>query len=139
MTVYVDSSVLLRVVLRQPGGLAEWKTLQSRVASVLVQVECFRTLDRFRLIDGLDDSEIARRREATSTYLSEMQLLGVTAPILTRASEPLPSVLGTLDAIHLATALLWREERRENLTFATHDARLAAAVRAYDFLVIGVR
>jgi predicted nucleic acid-binding protein len=139
MTVYVDSSVLLRVVLRQSGGLAEWKTLQSRVASVLIQVECFRTLDRFRLIDGLDDSAMVRRREVTSTYLSEMQLVGVTGPILIRASEPLPSVLGTLAAVHLATALLWREERGEKLTFATHDARLAAAARAYDFPVIGVR
>ena len=33
--------------------------------------------------------------------------------------------LGTLDAIHLATALLWKEMRRVNLVMATHDEALA--------------
>ncbi len=139
MTIHVDASVLLRVVLRQAGALAEWKQIGSAIASVLMPVECSRTLDRFRLVDGLDDAELTSRRNALQSLLTEIDLFAVTQPILTRASEPLPSVVGTLDAIHLATALLWREERGENLTFATHDSRLASAARAYDFGVIGVR
>ncbi len=139
MRIYVDSSVLLRTALRQPGALTEWRRIGPAVASALVQVECHRTLDRFRLVDGLDDAETAARKELIQRFLAEIDLVAITDSILARASEPLPSVLGTLDAIHLSTALLWREQRGEELTFATHDAALGTAVRAYGMKVIGVR
>src|SRR5262249_46522187 len=48
VTAYVDSSVLLRVLLGQAHALKEWKTLRRAVASALVEVECLRTLDRIR-------------------------------------------------------------------------------------------
>lgn len=139
MTTYVDSSVLLRMALRQPGALPEWKRIGSAVASVLVQIECFRTLDRFRLIDRLADAEIAARGEVIRSFLDAIQMVAITDAVVARASEPLPSVLGTLDAIHLATALLWREERADELTIATHDLALASAARSYGFPVIGTR
>src|SRR5678815_3702734 len=41
--------------------------------------------------------------------------------VLARASQPLPTPLGTLDAIHLASALLWQEKERKELVMATHD------------------
>lgn len=44
---------------------------------------------------------------------------------------------GTLDAIHLATATLWRESQAGEIAMATHDAPLAAAARASGFSVIG--
>ncbi len=138
MTFYVDSSVLLRMALRHRSPLPGWREIGSAVASALVQVECFRTLDRFRLADRLDDSEIFSRREVVQSFLSSIHIVAITEAILTRASEPLPSVLGSVDAIHLATALLWREERGEDLTFATHDAALGNAARAYGFKVIGL-
>ena len=50
--------------------------------------------------------------------------------VLHRAADPFPTVLGTRDAIHLASALLWMEEKGEPLTFLTHDAQLAIAARA---------
>jgi predicted nucleic acid-binding protein len=46
--------------------------------------------------------------------------------------------LGTLDAIHLATALAWRERADEDLTLATHDRALGAAARASGVPVVGV-
>jgi predicted nucleic acid-binding protein len=46
---YVDSSVVLRLVLGQPAALREWRTVDRGVASALVEVECLRTLDRLRL------------------------------------------------------------------------------------------
>lgn len=49
---------------------------------------------------------------------------------------PSTTTYATLDAIHLATALLLREELAE-LDFATHDARLALAARSMGFAVVG--
>ncbi len=40
--------------------------------------------------------------------------------VLDRASLPMPTVVKTLDAIHLNSALLFQEGREEKLVFATH-------------------
>ncbi|MHC4547562.1 MAG: PIN domain-containing protein [Planctomycetota bacterium] len=137
MIAYLDSSVILRVVLGQPGLLREWRNVRDGVASALAEVECLRTLDRLRLREGLTDRELARRREAVFALLQEMTVVEPTRPVLSRASQPLPTPLGTLDAIHLATALLWRENRSPDLVLATHDEALALAGRACGLLVVG--
>ena len=49
MIAYLDSSVLLRLVLGQRDALKEWKEVSRGVVSALVEVECQRTLDRLRL------------------------------------------------------------------------------------------
>jgi len=49
----------------------------------------------------------------------------------------MPMALRAPDAIHLATALLWKEETRTELTIATHDVALASAARVYGFPIIG--
>jgi hypothetical protein len=56
---------------------------------------------------------------------------------LSRAAQPLPLTLGTLDALHLASALAWREHAGESVVLATHDARLGAAARALGLGIIG--
>lgn len=138
MIAYIDSSVLLRVVLRQRGALAEWRRIDRGVASALVEVECLRTLDRLRLAAGLTDRELARRRQAVHRVLDAMEIVELTRPVLARAAQPMPTALGTLDAIHLSTALLWREWRGEELALATHDAALSLAARASGLPVVGV-
>ncbi|WP_447600258.1 PIN domain-containing protein [Nitrospira sp. Nam80] len=138
MIAYLDSSVLLRVVLGQSNALREWPAIEGGVVSALVEVECLRTLDRLRLLEGLSDDEIAVRREAVYRLLDTMEMVDPTRPILSRAAQPLPTALGTLDAIHLATALLWRERGHAGLVIATHDEALATASKASGFRVVGV-
>lgn len=137
MTVYLDSSVLLRKVLRQAGSLREWAAVRTGVASALVETECLRTLDRLRLRVGLSDKDLARRRETVFRLLESIEVVEVTAAVLARAAQPLPTELGTLDAIHLATALLWREHSGGDIIVATHDAALGVAARSCGLIVIG--
>lgn len=137
MIAYLDSSILLRVILGQRNAVKEWRAIERGVASALVEVECLRTLDRLRLSERLSDEAIALRREAVFRLLESMEIIDLTRPILTRAAQPLPTALGTLDALHLATALLWREGRQEDLVMMTHDTALAIAARASGFHVVG--
>jgi predicted nucleic acid-binding protein len=134
---YVDASVLLRLVLGQPRALREWPTIDTGVASALVEVECLRTLDRLRLRVGVSDRDLATRREAVFEVLRRLEIVEVGRSILARAALPLPTALGTLDAIHLATAALWRDGRGTEIAMATHDEALAIAARAAGFRVIG--
>ena len=137
MIAYLDSSVLLRLVLGQKGKFKEWRTVREGVASALAEVECLRTLDRLRLRGAITDHELARRREAVYRLLEEIEIVEPTRPILARASLPLPTPIGTLDAIHLSTAMLWRETSASDLVFATHDSALGVAARASGFRVVG--
>jgi len=135
---YVDSSVLLRVALRQPTALAELPQIERGVASALVEVECLRTLDRLRLIERISDADIAGLRGGMFRLLESMEILELTSMVLDRAAQPLPTSLGTLDAIHLATAALWREQTHAEMVMATHDLSLAIAARAIGMEAIGV-
>ncbi|MBK9063385.1 MAG: type II toxin-antitoxin system VapC family toxin [Acidobacteria bacterium] len=134
---YVDSSVVLRAVLGQRGALAGSDRPGQSITSALTRVECLRTLDRLRLEEGLSDDETVLRREAVFRVLASLVLVDVTPPVLERSAQPLPTVLGTLDSIHLSTALLWREIEAEPVSFATHDHALARAARACGLEVIG--
>jgi len=137
MIAYVDSSVLLRVVLRQPDQLAEWSRLRQVIGSELVEVECLRTLDRLRLRGRIPPEELVSRREAVFALLGEMRLVSVSRTVLVRASQPYPTPLGTLDAIHMATALALREADSPDLFMATHDDALGLAARASGLRVVG--
>jgi predicted nucleic acid-binding protein len=134
---YLDSSVLLRVVLGQHNALKEWGRVTKGIASALVEVECVRTLDRLRLVQGFSDEIIAEQREAVYRVLEAVEIVEITYPVLSRAAQPLPTALGTLDAIHLATALLWKEQMGKDLSMATHDVALAVAARASGLRVVG--
>lgn len=137
MIAYVDSSVILRALLGQPGGLAEWRQIRRGIASALVEVECLRTLDRLRIVESIPEADIAVRREAIYRIMDALEVVEPSRIILSRAAQPLPTTLGTLDAIHLATALVWREYSGEDPLMATHDLALATAARSVGLRVIG--
>jgi hypothetical protein len=54
--------------------------------------------------------------------IAYLELVDVDAAILDRASQPMPTEVGTLDAIHFATALLWKAMTATPITVATHDS-----------------
>ena len=137
MIAYVDASVLLRVVLRQRNAIQEWTQIDRGVSSALVTTESLRTLDRLRLRAPIPDSELALRREAVLAVTASLELVEIDATVLDRAAQPMPTELGTLDAIHLASALLWRESTGEELMMATHDRALALGAQAHGIRVMG--
>ena len=137
LNVYVDSSVLLRIVLGEPDRLRIWPTITNAVSSELIRLECLRTIDRARIRLGLEDRLIAKYRADMLEAVDAFSLVALDSIVLERASEPFPTALGSLDAIHLASALLLRDNL-DGLAFATHDDELGMAARATGFQVHGV-
>lgn len=137
MKAYIDSSVVLRIILRASDALVQWETIDDYVSSSLIRVECLRTLERFRIAEKVAEEEIARRRKAIDLVIESIRLLNITPFVLARAAERFENALKTLDAIHLATAIEWRGRGNEDLAIATHDVKLARAARALDFSVLG--
>jgi uncharacterized protein len=134
---YVDASVLLRVALRQPDMLPEWRQIDQGISSALVTIESLRTLDRLRLRANLSDVEVATRRAIILRLIASLEIVSIDSGVLDRAAQPMPTELGTLDAIHLATALLWKDATGIEVVMATHDRELAIGARAHGLAVVG--
>lgn len=139
MVTYFDASVILRLVLGQAGSLSDRPIPATGVTSALTEVECLRTLDRLRFGGTIPDAALTVPRMAIYRLIRPMDTVAVTPGILRRAADPFATPLGTLDAIHLATALAWRDETGESPVMATHDAALGLAAQAHGLEVIGVR
>jgi predicted nucleic acid-binding protein len=138
VTAYVDTSAFLRLVLREPGAIEGLRSYDALVSSELIGVESCRTIDRLRLHGSLTTAEAAVRLKVVADWLEAIDLVLLRLPVLSRASEPLPTPLGTLDALHLTTALIWRERVGALPIMATHDAALGLAAQTFGFDVVGV-
>jgi hypothetical protein len=95
-------------------------------------------IDRLRLEGILDDGGVADAREQLARIESVMAHIPLSRPVVERASLPMATVVKSLDALHLASALLLRERLRITFFFATHDPQQARAARALGFDCIGV-
>lgn len=114
---YLDSSGLVKLVIREAETeiLREW--LEQRVdgitSSELVLVEVIRTVRRSN----------PRALPAARSFLAGLDLVPLTTSILNQAAEVEGEVLRSLDAIHLASALVV-----PNLSaFVAYDRRLLEA------------
>ena len=137
MNLYLDSSVVLRVLLDQPRLLSEWGEWEIAYSSELLGVECRRVMDRLRLENALDDEALATAIEELARIEKNITRVRITKPIIQAASRSMPTVVKTLDAFHLVTAVAIRDRRAADLIFATHDEQQSIAARALGFTCLG--
>jgi predicted nucleic acid-binding protein len=134
----VDSSVLLRKLFGEKNSLAEWPRIVEAYASRLLPVEIARVIERARLMQRIDDDQVGELHSEYRRAARSIEILALTESILVRATMPMPVIVGSLDAIHLATALALADTLAETPVLATHDEQLARAARAFGLPVIGV-
>ncbi len=139
MKAYIETSVLLRRLLAQPGALREHGSPTECATSEITRVEALRTLDRLRLEARLTDAEVSDLRLHFHQMLDVIDAIALTPQVLETAAQSFPTVVGTLDAIHLATALSLRRAQSCPVAFITHDSQLGVAARALGFDVRGVK
>ena len=137
MNVYLDSSVALRRLRQQAAPLPGWGEWEQAYASVLLRLEVLRTIDRMRLHGVMTDEQVAELVTKAHAIFDAVSFVSLSPLILNRAEQSFRTALGTLDAIHLATALLLVETGQDIVTFLTHDAELALAARSVNFQVEG--
>ena len=132
MRVYVDSSVVLRHILNGDPALGAAASASDVVGSSdLLAIECQRVLQRERMAGHLDDRQYSEAVLLLEAILERLTLIEMGPAVKRRAAGPFPTVIGTLDAIHLASALLWQETEPEmDLRILTQDRQLALCARS---------
>jgi len=138
MIALLDTSVLLRKLFGEPASLAEWSQITEAYASRILPLELGRAIDRSRLAGDIDDRQVEHLHREARRLLRSVDILALSERILVRAGAPMPTVLGSLDAIHLATALEVAAARNDPVVLATHDEQLGRAARASGLEVRGV-
>lgn len=122
--VYLDTSAIVKLVVREPESKALVAHLRRRrlVSSALARTEVARAV-----IDSGDDA-IAR----VSEVLARIDLVRMNERVLQMAGQLRPAEMRSLDAIHLATAMLVDSVRQ----VVTYDDRMATAARALRLRVV---
>ena len=119
--IYIDSSVALAYLLAEPRSppTALWR--DSLTSSELLEYEVWNRINALGRPADLED--------AVRPLLNRIGLVEMDRPTLSRALEPWPVPLRTLDALHLATAEYLRRQG-EAIELASYDNRLISAARA---------
>jgi predicted nucleic acid-binding protein len=132
---YFDTSVLLKRYVREAGSgramalFRRYRLLSSAVAPV----ETVSALRLRELTGDLKAREVAAAIGRMATERARWELIGATSLVLSRAEELVRAhALRPLDAIHLASALIFQAETGRRLRFLTAEARQrAAGLRLY--------
>lgn len=133
MTVYLDSTCVIRHLLgigQQAGFWGKWK---AAYASTLMRTECFRVANRLRLDGKLDDAGRARLGGWIETVCSTVTQVPITDAVMRRAAEAFPVAVGTLQAIHLATMQELEAVHGIRCALASDDAGMVQAAKAIGF------
>ena len=92
-------------------------------------------LQRERLEGYLDDQQFSECLRLLEAIIDSLYLIELGQAVKRRAAGPFPTVIGTLDAIHLASAILWEEAEPASEFFVfTYDRQLKLCAQA-----LGVR
>jgi predicted nucleic acid-binding protein len=123
---YLDTSVLGRVLLDEPETAAirrELGRFQRHISSRLIRVE----LRRLGLLKDM--------LEHVDELLAGPVLIPLDETVLTAAETIAPSVVRTLDAIHLATAVRLASAGQLD-ALMTYDKQLAVGAREHGITVL---
>lgn len=124
--IYVDTSAVGRVLLGEstaPAIVRALDTFDENVASRLLRVELRRLASRHDLL------------ETAAELLDTIALVPLDERVLDAAETVQPASIGTLDAVHLVTAVRLAEAGLLD-TVLTYDARLADGARLHGLTVL---
>lgn len=119
--IYLDSSVALAHLLAEDRSPPDSIWQQPLVSSRLLEYEIWNRINA----RGLAPSH----SQEMHALIGRVGFVELDPRVLTRALEPFPVAVRTLDALHLAS-LDFLRQRRQPVALLSYDERLLAAARA---------
>lgn len=134
---YFDSSVLLRYAINHTAAIRDLARFsKGATSSVVTTIECLRVLDRWRITKEISDDKLVAARSLCLKLLSGLRMMALDDNVVQLASQSFPIALKSLDAIHLASALLLQKQLDKTVCILTHDAKLSLAAEAMNLGVV---
>jgi len=133
MTVYLDSTLVIRQLVGTKSPWPGWGAWDAAYASALMRTECYRTANLLRLSGKLDDEQRARLGTWIERVCESVTIVPVTDCVLRRAADAFPTAVGAIQAIHLATLLELKAAHNITCLVATADDELLRAAESMGF------
>jgi predicted nucleic acid-binding protein len=127
---YVDSSVLLRYLLTDDREFERTREFEHPGSSELLGIECHRVLQRYRLEGAIGDQQLQEAASYLTDICAGLTIFELSPQVKRRATQAFPTTIGTLDALHLSTAILWAELDPEPLVLLSADGQLRTCAQA---------
>ena len=122
--IYLDTSVALAHLLAEDQSPPETLWQETLISSRLLEYEIWTRIHALKLARSHADE--------VRSLLARVALVELSPPVLTRALEPFPKPVRTLDALHLAS-MEFLQRHGQAVTLASYDSRLNDAARALRF------
>ncbi len=131
MVVYLDSSLALRHILLGEAEIEKAFHTGPVFSSELLEIECRRVLQRYRLEGQLTDEQLITALDRLERLLKGINLMVLSSEIKKRAMGAFPVVVKTLDALHLSSALaLAYKHPEKELHLFSHDRGMNLCAKA---------
>ena len=138
---YFDTSVLVKRYLHEEGArlardlLRRYRFLSSSIAPV----EALSAFSRRKAAGDLSERSLVAIMSRIGADREHWELIEISAPILDRAEEVIRRAgVRTLDAMHVASALAFRESSGLRVPFVTADERQREAAQRMELMVMWV-
>jgi len=139
--VYAESSAVLAWLLGEPSQslvLLELEGADRVVSSSLTALECARGLARARASSRLSRADEMAARHLLDVAESSWDVHDLSEKVMARARGSFPSEpVGTLDALHIATALVFHEALG-GVAVLSFDDRIRANAQALGMVVVPI-
>ena len=115
--IYLDSTIALAHLLGEDRFPSQALWDQPLVSSRLLECEVWNRINAHQLQNTHGD--------AVRNLIGRVAMIEMVGPVLTRALQPFPVPVRTLDAIHVATVEFVRGQK-QSVQLASYDERLLA-------------
>jgi predicted nucleic acid-binding protein len=137
MNCYVDSSIILKYFLSDDRTFEDVRRFAKVGSSELLLIECSRVFQRYRLQQMIDDDQLADLRARLERVIRNILLIEISDTVKNLAAGPFPTIIGSLDAIHLASALTWKGiEYSDELHMLSFDRQMCLCAQALGFRLV---
>ncbi|NGZ94676.1 MAG: hypothetical protein CV089_00835 [Nitrospira sp. WS110] len=138
---YFDTSVLVKRYVKEAGSLVTRRLLQRFrfLSSSIMPVEAMSAFSRRRASGDLALRDFLAIRSRLHKDQAYWELVEASEPVLREAEELVEKTdMRTLDAIHLASAIVFQSETGLTIPFITGDTKQRDAARMLGLTVIWV-
>jgi len=122
--IYFDTSSYIKVYVKEKGSLKARNLLKNKriVSSIILQAECFCALSMKHHRGEIDERDLKTLINQIKGDRKHLDIINLTDDVIKKVeSIALNSNTRTLDAIHIASALIFQDSLEITLPFITSD------------------
>jgi predicted nucleic acid-binding protein len=138
---YFDTSTYLKIFVKESGSVQARELVKKHliISSALVSVECFSALSRKKYAGELKSREFETLINKIRESLAHIEIIRLTDEVLAKAEQIIAgSLIRSLDALHIASALIFQDALQSSLPFVTSDRRQLETARGNGFTTVFV-